>query len=72
MPNFTPSMQRVALLGEKPQNRSLSKLNTGSFALRAMLPVINLEAQYLLNLLRRYSSLSPIMSTYHVILKTFK
>jgi len=27
------------LRGEKPQNRPLSKLNTGSFALRAMLPV---------------------------------
>ena len=25
--------------GEKPQNRHLSKLNTGRFALRAMLPV---------------------------------
>ena len=25
--------------GEKPQNRPLSKLNTGIFALRAMLPV---------------------------------
>ena len=39
MPNFTPSVQRVALRGEKPQNRPLSKLNTGRFALRAMLPV---------------------------------
>jgi len=29
------------LRGEKPQNRPLSKLNTGSFALRAMLPVKN-------------------------------
>jgi len=28
------------LRGEKPQNRPLSKLNTGRFALRAMLPVI--------------------------------
>jgi len=27
------------LRGEKPQNRPLSKLNTGGFALRAMLPV---------------------------------
>jgi len=27
------------LRGEKPQNRILSKLNTGRFALRAMLPV---------------------------------
>jgi len=27
------------LWGEKPQNRPLSKLNTGRFALRAMLPV---------------------------------
>jgi len=26
--------------GEKPQNRPLSKLNTGRFALLAMLPVI--------------------------------
>ena len=30
------------LRGEKPQNRPLSKLNTGRFALRAMLPVKNL------------------------------
>jgi len=29
------------LRGEKPQNRPLSKRNTGRFALRAMLPVIN-------------------------------
>ena len=28
------------LRGEKPQNRPMSKLNTGRFALRAMLPVI--------------------------------
>jgi len=28
------------LWGEKPQNRPLSKLNTGRFALRTMLPVI--------------------------------
>jgi len=28
------------LRGKKPQNRPLSKLNTGRFALRAMLPVI--------------------------------
>jgi len=27
--------------GEKPQNRPLSKLNTGRLALRAMLPVTN-------------------------------
>jgi len=32
-------VQRVALRGEKPQNWPLSKLNTGRFALRAMLPV---------------------------------
>ena len=31
------------LRGEKPQNRPLSKLNTGRFALRAMLPVIMLQ-----------------------------
>jgi len=29
------------LRGEKPQNRPLSKLNTGRLALRAMLPVMN-------------------------------
>jgi len=29
------------LRGEKPQNWPLSKLNTGRFALRAMLPVKN-------------------------------
>jgi len=30
------------LRGEKPQNWPLSKLNTGRFALRAMLPVITI------------------------------
>jgi len=35
-------VQRVAPAGEKPQNRPLSKLNTGRLALRAMLPVISL------------------------------
>ena len=39
-PNFTPNQCNVSpLRGEKPQNRPLSKLNTGRFALRAMLPV---------------------------------
>jgi len=32
------------LRGEKPQNRPLSKFNTGRFALRAMLPVIIMTA----------------------------
>jgi len=32
------------LRGEKPQNRPLSKRNTGRFALRAMLPVTNIFA----------------------------
>jgi len=41
LPNFTPLVQRVALRGEKPKNRHLSKLSTCTFALRAlMLPVI--------------------------------
>jgi len=31
------------LRGEKPQNWPLSKLNTGRFALRAMLPVMNTD-----------------------------
>jgi len=39
MQNFTPSVQRAPLRGEKPQNRPLSKLNTGGLALRAMLLV---------------------------------
>ena len=34
------------LRGEKPQNRPLSKLNTGRFALCAMLPVINTEGTH--------------------------
>jgi len=38
---FHPHWCNVSpLRGEKPQNRPLSKLNTGRFALRAMLPVI--------------------------------
>jgi len=37
---FHPHRYNVSPLGgEKPQNRPLSKLNTGRFALRAMLPV---------------------------------
>jgi len=37
---FHPHRCNVSpLRGEKPQNRHLSKLNTGRFALRAMLPV---------------------------------
>ena len=37
---FHPHRCNVSpLRGEKPQNRPLSKLNTGRFALRAMLPV---------------------------------
>ena len=40
---FHPHQCNVSpLRGEKPQNRPLSKRNTGRFALRAMLPVINL------------------------------
>jgi len=38
---FHPHRFNVSpLQGEKPQNRPLSKQNTGRFALRAMLPVI--------------------------------
>ena len=38
---FHPHRCNVSpLRGEKPQNRPLSKLNTGRFGLRAMLPVI--------------------------------
>jgi len=37
---FHPHRCNVSpLRGEKPQNRPLSKLNTGRFVLRAMLPV---------------------------------
>ena len=39
---FHPHRCNVSpLRGQKPQNRPLSKLNTGRFALRAMLPVIS-------------------------------
>ena len=42
---FHPHRCNVSpLRGEKPQNRPLSKLNTGRFALRAMLPVITMCA----------------------------
>ena len=41
---FHPHRCNVSpLRGEKPQNRPLSKLNTGRFALRAMLPVTNVK-----------------------------
>ena len=42
VPDFTPIGATCPLRGENPQNRPLSKLNTGRFALRAMLPVITL------------------------------
>jgi len=42
------------LRGEKPQNWPLSKLNTGRFALRAMLPVTNHSMKiYMVSLLHR-------------------
>jgi len=42
---FHPHRCNVSpLRGEKPQNWPLSKLNTGRFALRAMLPVISTAA----------------------------
>ena len=41
MPNFTPIRATCRPYGaKKPQNRPMSKLNTGRFALRSMLPVI--------------------------------
>ena len=41
---FHPHRCNVApLLGEKPQNRPLSKLSTGRLALRAVLPVIIMQ-----------------------------
>ena len=44
---FHPHRCNVSpLRGEKPQNRPLSKLNTGRFALRAMLPVITLPHRW--------------------------
>jgi len=39
------------LRGEKPQNWPLSKLNTGRFALRAMLPVIITSIRIIINYL---------------------
>jgi len=42
--NFHTNRCNVSpLRGEKPQNRPLSKFNTGRFALRAMLPVKKLQ-----------------------------
>jgi len=43
---YPPSVQRVAPAGRKTSNRPLSKLNTGRFALRAMLPVMNNNNKY--------------------------
>jgi len=41
VPNFTPIGATCRPCGaKKPQNRPLSKLNTGRLALRAMLPVM--------------------------------
>jgi len=44
MPNFTPI--GATWRGEKPQNRPLSKLNTGRFALHAMLPVTKVKTLF--------------------------
>jgi len=42
---FHPHRCNVSpLRGEKPQNWPLSKLNTGRFALRAMLPVMRISS----------------------------
>jgi len=38
-------VQRVVPAGEKPQNRPLSDLNNRRFALRAMLPVNDVQAK---------------------------
>jgi len=44
---FHPHRCNVSpLRGKKPQNRPLSKLNTGRFVLRAMLPVKSLPSGY--------------------------
>jgi len=43
------------LRGEKPQNWPLSKLNTGRFALRAMLPVITTSNTTLLYRVYNYN-----------------
>ena len=44
---FNPHWCNVSpVRGEKPQNRLLSKLNTGRFALRAMLPVITVTRMW--------------------------
>jgi len=47
------------LLGEKRQNRPLSKLNTGRFALRAMLPVIK-ETPYKLDVAWKYRVMAAL------------
>ena len=52
---FHPHRCNVSpLRGEKPQNWPLSKLNTGRFALRAMLPVMMLT----INLIAHWAILS--------------
>ena len=56
MPNLIPSVQRVAPAGRKPQNRPLSKLNTGTFALRAMLPVKIRQLRTIAQICRAISS----------------
>jgi len=47
------------LWGEKPQNGPLSKLNTGRFALRAMLPVMNTKYTYTENE-SKHSEMHPV------------
>ena len=60
---FHPHRWNVSpLRGEKPQNRPLSKLNTGRFALRAMLPVIT-DAIYTTQRLRNFTTASCSVTT---------
>ena len=68
---FHPHRCNVSpLRGEKPQNRLLSKLNTGRFALRAMLPVKRVAADRDQLELLQISNLSVI--SYAVVRRILK
>jgi len=59
---FHPHRCNVSpLRGENPQNRPLSKLNTGRYALRAVLPVIKL--QYFIVVLKFHTGFADCMRT---------
>ena len=65
---FYPHRCNVSpLRGEKPQNRPLSKLNTGRFALRAMLPVTNIKQSAVVHFYSPTNRLAPSVTAWPTV-----